>query len=59
MAIAVTGGMITSTLLSLILIPVLYELVDSFEMRLLPKLARIITPKREGDDDPLPEELTS
>lgn len=59
MAIAVTGGMITSTLLSLILIPVLYELVDTFEMRLLPKLARFITPKREGDDDPLPEELTA
>ena len=59
MAIAVTGGMITSTLLSLILIPVLYELVDRFEMRLLPKLARLVTPKRAGDDDPLPEELTA
>ncbi|MDE2597382.1 MAG: efflux RND transporter permease subunit [Sphingomonadales bacterium] len=56
MAIAVTGGMITSTLLSLILIPVIYELIDTFELRLLPKLARFITPRREGDDAPLPGE---
>jgi HAE1 family hydrophobic/amphiphilic exporter-1 len=57
MAIAVAGGMLTSTLLSLILVPVIYEIVDSFEMRIRPRLAKLVTAKREGDDDPLPGEV--
>jgi HAE1 family hydrophobic/amphiphilic exporter-1 len=31
MAVAVIGGLITSTLLSLVLVPVVYEIVDDFE----------------------------
>ncbi|WP_324699436.1 efflux RND transporter permease subunit [Novosphingobium sp. RL4] len=43
MAIAVIGGILSSTLLSLVLVPVIYELVDSFEQRLRPWLARLVT----------------
>ena len=39
MAVAVIGGLITSTALSLILVPVVYEIVDDFERWLTPKLA--------------------
>ena len=46
MAVAVIGGLITSTALSLLLVPVVYEFVDDFEHWLTPKLARFIT-KRE------------
>jgi HAE1 family hydrophobic/amphiphilic exporter-1 len=45
MAVAVIGGLITSTALSLILVPVVYEIVDDFESWLLPKLGWLITPK--------------
>ncbi len=31
-AIAVIGGLISSTLLSLVLVPVVYELIDDFEL---------------------------
>ena len=44
MAVAVIGGLITSTVLSLVLVPVVYEFVDDFEQWLKPKLARLITP---------------
>ena len=45
MAVAVIGGLITSTILSLILVPVVYEFVDDFEAWLAPKFGRLITPK--------------
>lgn len=45
MAVAVIGGLITSTVLSLVLVPVVYEIVDDFEMWLKPKLGRVITPR--------------
>lgn len=45
MAVAVIGGLITSTLLSLVLVPVVYEFVDDFEQWLRPKLAKVITPR--------------
>ena len=45
MAVAVIGGLITSTILSLVLVPVVYEMVDDFELWLKPKLAKLITPK--------------
>ena len=45
MAVAVIGGLITSTLLSLVLVPVVYEFVDDFEQWLKPRLARIVTPR--------------
>jgi len=45
MAVAVIGGLITSTVLSLVLVPVVYEIVDDFENWLKPKLARWTTPR--------------
>ena len=45
MAVAVIGGLITSTILSLVLVPVVYEFVDDFESWLRPKLARLVTPR--------------
>ncbi|MET3527049.1 efflux RND transporter permease subunit [Phenylobacterium koreense] len=55
MAVAVIGGLITSTLLSLVLVPVVYEFVDDFESWLRPKLARLITP-REAPGEAVPED---
>jgi HAE1 family hydrophobic/amphiphilic exporter-1 len=45
MAVAVIGGLITSTALSLVLIPVVYEFVDDFERWLTPFVSRLITPR--------------
>jgi HAE1 family hydrophobic/amphiphilic exporter-1 len=47
MAVAVIGGLITSTVLSLVLVPVVYRFVDDFESWLRPKLARLVTPREE------------
>ncbi|MFZ3004642.1 MAG: efflux RND transporter permease subunit, partial [Phenylobacterium sp.] len=55
MAVAVIGGLITSTLLSLVLVPVVYELVDDFEMWLRPRLGKLITP-REAPAAAAPED---
>ena len=55
MAVAVIGGLITSTLLSLVLVPVVYEFVDDFENWLRPKLAKLITP-REAPGGPVPDD---
>jgi HAE1 family hydrophobic/amphiphilic exporter-1 len=43
MAIAVIGGLISSTVLSLVLVPVVYSFVDKFEQWLNPKAARFTT----------------
>lgn len=43
MAVGVIGGLISSTVLSLVLVPVVYDLVDNFEMWLAPRLGRLIT----------------
>ncbi|HEX8388996.1 MAG TPA: efflux RND transporter permease subunit [Sphingomonas sp.] len=45
MAVAVIGGLITSTALSLVLVPVIYEFVDDFEQWLRPRLRRFVTPR--------------
>jgi HAE1 family hydrophobic/amphiphilic exporter-1 len=45
MAVAVIGGLITSTALSLVLVPTVYEFVDDFEDWLRPYAAKLITPK--------------
>ena len=45
MAVAVIGGLMTSTVLSLVLVPVVYEFVDDFEGWLRPRLAKLITPR--------------
>ena len=55
MAIAVIGGLISSTALSLILVPVIYSLVDGLEQRIRPFGARLVTKKRAGDDAPIVE----
>ncbi|MBO9543153.1 efflux RND transporter permease subunit [Caulobacter sp.] len=53
MAVAVIGGLITSTVLSLVLVPVVYEIVDDIEMWLKPKLGRLATP-REAQGQAVP-----
>ncbi|WP_297512746.1 efflux RND transporter permease subunit [uncultured Caulobacter sp.] len=54
MAVAVIGGLITSTVLSLVLVPVVYEIIDDIEHWLAPKLGRLITP-REAKTEPAAE----
>jgi len=53
MAMAVIGGLITSTGLSLLLVPVVYSITAGAEKRLRPWLARLVTPKQPGDDRPI------
>ncbi|HSI16332.1 MAG TPA: efflux RND transporter permease subunit [Sphingomonas sp.] len=53
MAVAVIGGLISSTILALLLVPVVYELVERVEWRIRPRLARFVTPRAPGDDDPI------
>jgi HAE1 family hydrophobic/amphiphilic exporter-1 len=55
MAVAVIGGLITSTILSLVMVPVVYEMIDDFEHWLAPRLARFITPQ-EAPLQPAPED---
>jgi HAE1 family hydrophobic/amphiphilic exporter-1 len=45
MAIGVIGDLITSTCLSLVLVPVVYELIDDVEQWLKPRAARLLTPR--------------
>jgi HAE1 family hydrophobic/amphiphilic exporter-1 len=55
MAIAVIGGLISSTVLSLVLVPVVYLFIDGFEHWLTPWLGRLITKRSQGDDAPIRE----
>jgi HAE1 family hydrophobic/amphiphilic exporter-1 len=50
MAIAVIGGLISSTALSLVLVPVLYSLVSSFERRVSPLARRLVTKPTAEDE---------
>lgn len=50
MAIAVIGGLISSTALSLVLVPVLYSLVSSVERRIAPWASRLVTKPTAEDD---------
>ena len=52
MAIAVVGGIVSSTALSLVLVPAFYELVEAIEKRITPYLARLV---RSPDPDAEPE----
>jgi len=52
MAIAVIGGLISSTILSLVLVPVLYSLVSSLERRISPWASRLTT-KPTAEDEAL------
>ncbi|WP_447932601.1 efflux RND transporter permease subunit [Sphingopyxis fribergensis] len=42
MALAVIGGLVSSTALSLILVPVVYEFVDDWEVWLSPRLSKLV-----------------
>jgi HAE1 family hydrophobic/amphiphilic exporter-1 len=55
MAVAVIGGLMTSTVLSLVLVPVVYEFIDDFEQWLKPRLAKLVTP-RDLPLQPAPED---
>ena len=48
MAICVIGGLIASTVLSLVMVPVFYEIFDDAEKWLKRKFARLITPVEGG-----------
>jgi len=52
MAVAVIGGLISSTVLSLILVPVVYSFVDQFERWISPLAGRLAT-KPTADDEVL------
>ncbi|MEQ1780106.1 MAG: efflux RND transporter permease subunit [Hyphomonadaceae bacterium] len=52
MAVAVIGGLISSTVLSLILVPVVYSFVDQFERWISPLAGRLAT-KPSADDEVL------
>jgi HAE1 family hydrophobic/amphiphilic exporter-1 len=54
MSIAVIGGLISSTVLSLVLVPAAYEIIDDFERWLKGKLSGLVTSKSPGDDAPIP-----
>ncbi len=56
MAVAVIGGLITSTVLSLLLVPVVYEFVDNFERWVSPRLGRLVTPRDAPTREPVPAE---
>jgi HAE1 family hydrophobic/amphiphilic exporter-1 len=51
MAVAVIGGLITSTALSLVMVPVVYEMIDSFEHWLSPRLGKLITPREAPEGE--------
>jgi multidrug efflux pump subunit AcrB len=57
MAVVVIGGLMLSTLLTLVLVPASFSLADSFEKWLAPKFGRLITYKGKKDHGPAPVEL--
>jgi multidrug efflux pump subunit AcrB len=48
MAIAVTGGLITSTALTLVIVPAVFTLVDDVERWVGPRVARVLMPQQAG-----------
>ena len=53
MAIAVIGGLISSTALSLVLVPVAYEFIDKFENFITPFFGGFVTKRTPEDDLPI------
>jgi HAE1 family hydrophobic/amphiphilic exporter-1 len=49
MAVAVIGGLVTSTVLSLVIVPVVYEIVGGVERWAKPKFARLTTPREHPE----------
>ena len=52
MAVVVIGGLLLSTLLTLVLVPASFSLADSFERWLTPKFRRVITYRGPQDHGP-------
>jgi multidrug efflux pump subunit AcrB len=52
MAVAVIGGLLLSTLLTLVIVPATFSLADSFEKWLSPKFGRLITYRGPQDHGP-------
>jgi hydrophobic/amphiphilic exporter-1 (mainly G- bacteria), HAE1 family len=54
MAVAVIGGLVTSTLLSLVFVPAVFTIIDDFQRWIGPKMGRLLTPKEltRGDARP-------
>jgi multidrug efflux pump subunit AcrB len=52
MAVVVIGGLLLSTLLTLVLVPASFSLADSFEKWLIPKFRRILTYRGKQDHGP-------
>ena len=50
MGIAVIGGLITSTALTLVIVPALFTVIDDFERWLAPKFAGVVNPA-EGEEN--------
>ncbi|MDB5691213.1 MAG: hydrophobic/amphiphilic exporter, partial [Alphaproteobacteria bacterium] len=55
MAVTVIGGLILSTLLTLLIVPAGFSLADSFEKWLGPVFGRILTYKPGDDAEPVPQ----
>jgi hydrophobic/amphiphilic exporter-1 (mainly G- bacteria), HAE1 family len=54
MAIGVIGGLISSTVISLVLVPAVYEVVSWFEHKITPILGKLVTPKSDPEEAPQP-----
>ena len=50
MAIAVIGGLISSTILSLLFVPVIYTFIDDLKKALLPRLAKLTSVTKADRD---------
>ena len=55
MGIVVIGGLILSTVLTLVIVPAGFSLADGFERRIGPKFGRLLTYKGPQDHGPRPE----
>ena len=54
MGVVVIGGLLLSTVLTLVLVPATFSLADSFEKWLAPKFRRVITYRGPQDHGPQP-----
>jgi hypothetical protein len=54
MAVAVIGGLITSTALTLVIVPAAFTLVDDVERWLAPKFGRVLTAQPQPTRPPQP-----
>ncbi len=55
MAVVVIGGLLLSTVLTLVIVPATFSLADGFEKWLAPKFGRVITYRGPEDHGPKPE----